>query len=191
MISPEKSRAARAWLEWSRADLSARSGVSAPAITEFEGGRSQPGSETLKKLETAFTAAGILFTENGVEYRRDRIVWIADYLALLDDILLSGCREALFMNADDAKSSAAVREREEALAAAGIALRFLTPAAGKSGRVGSWRRAAIPGFQDVRIIYGGRVAFWTPGEILLVINDYLAGDYERQFEELWQNAEKI
>jgi transcriptional regulator with XRE-family HTH domain len=61
LVTPEQIRAARAWLSWSRNDLSAKSGISPGSIAMFEQGRSIPYDETLAKLRAAFEAAGIRF----------------------------------------------------------------------------------------------------------------------------------
>uniref|UniRef100_E6VQ06 Helix-turn-helix domain protein n=1 Tax=Rhodopseudomonas palustris (strain DX-1) TaxID=652103 RepID=E6VQ06_RHOPX len=61
LVTPEQIRAARAWLCWSRNDLSERSGVSPGSIAMYEQGRSVPYDDTLAKLRAAFEAAGIRF----------------------------------------------------------------------------------------------------------------------------------
>ena len=48
-------------------DLAERSAVSANTIDRFENGRSVPIPATLKALRQAFEAAGVRFTERGVE----------------------------------------------------------------------------------------------------------------------------
>ena len=61
VVTPEQIRAARAWLGWSRDDLSGKSGVSQGSIAMYEQGRSVPYDETLIKLKTALEAGGIRF----------------------------------------------------------------------------------------------------------------------------------
>lgn len=48
-------------------DLAERSGVSANTIDRFENGRAAPIPANLKALRRAFEAAGVRFTETGVE----------------------------------------------------------------------------------------------------------------------------
>jgi ribosome-binding protein aMBF1 (putative translation factor) len=60
-VTPEQVRAARAWLGWSRDDLSKRSGISPGAIGLYEQGRSLPYDGTLAKLKSCLETAGIEF----------------------------------------------------------------------------------------------------------------------------------
>ncbi len=191
IINASQSRAARGWLDWSRQDLAGAAGLSAQTVVAFESGINSPGVETLQKLVAAFAREGIAFTESGVEYRRDRLLWLPNYGALLNVILDEKPPEALFMNADDAKSSPEVRKAESEMQKRGITLRFITPADGKAGKTGLWRQSSFPGFHDVRVVFGHSVAFWTPDRILVVVNDWLSADYRRQFEEVWKHAAKI
>ncbi|MDF0498263.1 helix-turn-helix domain-containing protein [Bradyrhizobium yuanmingense] len=61
LLSPSQTRAARAWLNWSKQDLAKKSNVSAKSIARYEKGRSLPYEATLSKLRTAFESAGIRF----------------------------------------------------------------------------------------------------------------------------------
>ena len=58
---------ARAALGWNMKDLAERSAVSANTIDRFENGRNAPIPATLMALRHAFEAAGVRFTETGVE----------------------------------------------------------------------------------------------------------------------------
>jgi transcriptional regulator with XRE-family HTH domain len=58
---------ARAGLGWDMRDLAERAGVSANTINRFENGRNTPIPATLRAIRLAFEAAGVRFTENGVE----------------------------------------------------------------------------------------------------------------------------
>ena len=42
MITPAQCRAARGLLKWTQEELAVRSGVGAPAIINFEGGKTSP-----------------------------------------------------------------------------------------------------------------------------------------------------
>jgi predicted transcriptional regulator len=66
VISPAQVRAARAWLDWSQDDLSAKSGVSQRTIARYELGRTVPYETTLANLRKAFEAAGIRFEFAGM-----------------------------------------------------------------------------------------------------------------------------
>jgi transcriptional regulator with XRE-family HTH domain len=63
-------RAARALLGWSQGYLADGIGVSRPTIGDLEAGRREPHPATLFVLMNELTAAGIVFTERGVEFRK-------------------------------------------------------------------------------------------------------------------------
>lgn len=67
MLSPEQSRAARAWLEWSQEHLANRASVSLSTIRDFEKGRRVPIKNNLEAICRAFEAQGVCFhdDENG------------------------------------------------------------------------------------------------------------------------------
>ena len=59
MVSPEQSRAARGWLDWSQEELAQRAHVSLSTVRDFERGRRQPIGNNLEALRRAFEAEGI------------------------------------------------------------------------------------------------------------------------------------
>jgi len=59
MISPEQSRAARGWLDWSQDELAKRANVSLSTVRDFEKGRRTPIANNLEAIERALTVAGI------------------------------------------------------------------------------------------------------------------------------------
>lgn len=65
MIDPGQIRAARALLAWKQTDLAEKSGVSEISIKNIERGATDPRSSTLRALQDAFTAAGVIFMERG------------------------------------------------------------------------------------------------------------------------------
>lgn len=60
MLSPEQSRAARGWLDWSQEELASRANVSMSTVRDFEKGRRTPISNNLNAIENAFAAAGVI-----------------------------------------------------------------------------------------------------------------------------------
>src|SRR4029453_16687835 len=62
MLTPDQLRAARALLQWSRAELEEASGVPAVTIRSFEGGADSKIS-TVSKLRAACERAGIAFID--------------------------------------------------------------------------------------------------------------------------------
>ena len=63
MIAPAQLRAARALLDWGRADCGTASGVSPETIRNIENQRFQPGAETVRKLGQTFAGCGVGFFE--------------------------------------------------------------------------------------------------------------------------------
>jgi transcriptional regulator with XRE-family HTH domain len=64
-ILPAQIRAARAWLGWTRKDLSARTGLSVMAIKQIESEKSDPRASTLNRIEKAFYDAGVVLLDDG------------------------------------------------------------------------------------------------------------------------------
>jgi ribosome-binding protein aMBF1 (putative translation factor) len=65
MMSPEQSRAARAWLGWSQGELAKRASVSLSTVHDFETGRRIPTVNNLGSMRRAIEGGGIglLFDE--------------------------------------------------------------------------------------------------------------------------------
>ena len=64
MISPAQLRAARALLDWTRADFGTAAGVSPETIRNIETARFEPAAETVRKITLAFAAEGIGFFDH-------------------------------------------------------------------------------------------------------------------------------
>ncbi|GFO83480.1 MAG: transcriptional regulator [Methyloceanibacter sp.] len=64
MLTANQCRAARAWLNWSQADLSERSGVSLSALRDFEGSKRTPIKNNLAAIQVAFESEGVEFMFN-------------------------------------------------------------------------------------------------------------------------------
>jgi transcriptional regulator with XRE-family HTH domain len=62
-------RAARALLEWSQSYLAEGAHVSRSTIADFESGKREPHQASLFIIMNELAAAGINFTETGVEFR--------------------------------------------------------------------------------------------------------------------------
>jgi DNA-binding transcriptional regulator YiaG len=61
MIAPEQSRASRAWLKWSQADLAERANVGLSTIRDFENGARKPIENNILSIIKAFEAGGVEF----------------------------------------------------------------------------------------------------------------------------------
>ena len=73
-VSPAQVRAARAWLNWTQDDLSARSGVSQRSIARYELELSAPYVHTQAKIRQAFESAGICFQFEGTIPKGIRVI---------------------------------------------------------------------------------------------------------------------
>lgn len=75
MILPEQSRAGRAILGLSQADVAAMAGLSSNTVLHFERGITVPQEKSLLALRTAFETAGITFIDGqwpGVRRRKTK-----------------------------------------------------------------------------------------------------------------------
>ena len=59
MLSPEQSRAARAWLDWSQEDLAKRANVALSTVRDFEKGRRTPIKNNLEAIRLSLELAGV------------------------------------------------------------------------------------------------------------------------------------
>ncbi len=62
-MSPAQSRAARALLDWSQADLAGKVGLGEAFVRDFESGGRDPASGQIEALRSALMAAGVIFTD--------------------------------------------------------------------------------------------------------------------------------
>jgi transcriptional regulator with XRE-family HTH domain len=63
MLTPEQSRAARGWLDWSQDELAKRARVSLSTVRDFEKGRRTPIANNLDALRQAIVSAGVYLVE--------------------------------------------------------------------------------------------------------------------------------
>jgi transcriptional regulator with XRE-family HTH domain len=63
VMTPDQSRAARGLLDWSQAELAARSNLSESTIRDFEKGRRIPSINNLAAVRRALEAAGVEFID--------------------------------------------------------------------------------------------------------------------------------
>ena len=76
MITPQQIRGARAMLGMTQAELAHKAGISTTGLNNIEKGNADPKASTLKAIQAALEAAGVLFIDsngNGPGVRlRDR-----------------------------------------------------------------------------------------------------------------------
>lgn len=65
LISVEQCRSARALLGWSQADLASKAKVAKQTLADFERGARQPYERTLRDIQDALEAAGVVFLGDG------------------------------------------------------------------------------------------------------------------------------
>jgi hypothetical protein len=70
-LSPEQCRAARAWLAWSQAELSKRSGVGTSAIKDFESANRHTRTSVWITLKRTFEDAGVEFLPDQIRIEPD------------------------------------------------------------------------------------------------------------------------
>ena len=64
-MSPEQARAARAWLNWSQADLAKAANVGLSTLKDFEAGNRTPIANNLAAIRQALEAKGVEFVNDG------------------------------------------------------------------------------------------------------------------------------
>jgi transcriptional regulator with XRE-family HTH domain len=62
-MTPDQSRAARGLLDWSQAELAARSNLSESTVRDFEKGRRVPSINNLAAIRRALEVAGVEFID--------------------------------------------------------------------------------------------------------------------------------
>lgn len=65
-MTPNQSRAARAWLDISQGELAEAANVSLSTVRDFEKCRRIPIANNLQAISMALESRGIVFIENGI-----------------------------------------------------------------------------------------------------------------------------
>lgn len=61
MLTPEQSRAARGWLDWTQEELARKANVSLSTVRDFEKGRREPIKNNLGAMRMALETEGMRF----------------------------------------------------------------------------------------------------------------------------------
>jgi transcriptional regulator with XRE-family HTH domain len=64
MLTPEHSRAARGWLDWTQGDLAKKANVSLSTVRDFEKGRRVPIANNLDAIGRVLEAYGVRLLED-------------------------------------------------------------------------------------------------------------------------------
>lgn len=136
-FSPSQLRAARALLDWSRAELASQTGVSEPTIHRLENGMGKPDTRTQTKIRQVLETYGIEFLESDGVRRTPEGVQIFQgqeaYKCVLNDVyetLRDDGGEVLIAHVDENKfidvvTRSVLDKHLERLAAANIKERLL------------------------------------------------------------------
>jgi len=65
MLTPEHSRAARGWLDWTQDELAKKANVSLSTIRDFEKGRRVPIANNIDAIRRVFEAHGVKLLDDG------------------------------------------------------------------------------------------------------------------------------
>lgn len=208
-ITTAQIRGARGILNWSQADLAARTGISSTSIGSIENGQSTPRASTLHTIQRAFEDAGIEFIgQEGVKQKSGDVRVLTGrggFFELFDDIrraVAEGLSDLAICNADERKLAqwhdTAFADYHKALAAAArLEVRILSqendtyfPA--ESYAQYRWLpKKAGQASGTSFIVYGGTLAvLMLDAEPVIVLMNYpaVADSYRRQFDVLWEAA---
>ena len=67
-MTPEQSRAARAWLDWGQQELADAARVSLSTVRDYEKGRRVPITNNLAAMKAALEAQGVVFVNDAETY---------------------------------------------------------------------------------------------------------------------------
>jgi transcriptional regulator with XRE-family HTH domain len=195
-------RAARALLNWSQKDVAERAGLSELSITKFENEKSKPHQNSLEKIVQAFSLAGVVFTENGVDLKNDSTSVIEGdewYSRLLEDVyhtlLAQDKKEFLCLCTDDKVSPPIINEKIRKIRGAGIAMRQLVEEGNTylMGPLNEYRYIPKEKFKNyVTLIYGDKVAVCTEKntKAIVFVDAHLSKTWTNVFEVLWASLKQ-
>ncbi len=194
----QKTRASRAWLNWTQEDLVKQSGLSLAGIQTIERGESSPTVRTLKKLESAFADAYVFFTQDGIECRPYQTRTYNSFVDILEDAYstLEPDQEIIMHCADESRSSDAVNQMLQKIRRKGLILR-MTLKDGDTNISGEpefyrWIDPDLFMNSQVEVIYGDKFVFHLQEDernfFVMTHNKAKSRNARKQFEYHWKNG---
>ena len=208
MISSQQIRAARGFLDWSRADLATRAKVNAGTIKNIEDSAVQPHAETMDSIERVFRTNNIEFLSNGgICPRDDTVRVITDnepYLRILEDVFDTlkdeNKPEALFCFVRNELCPSAVIASEVRLRRIGVRFRSLIEEGDSYRLYPAKEYRYLPHrffHNNAQVIYGDKFATMIldpetgkDKAAIIVANSHIAAVQRKLFNALWESSSK-
>ncbi len=193
-----KTRAGRAWLNWTQDELVRRSGLSLAGIQTIERGESSPTLRTLQKIEKAFAEAHLYFTQEGIAHRPYQVQTFHSFMDILEDAYASlGPGDEILMHcADESRSSQAVNDMLAKMREKGLIIR-MTLRDGDRNITGTpdcyrWIEPDLFVNSQVEVIYGDNFVFHLQEDeqdfFVMTRNKAKARNAKKQFEYQWRHG---
>ena len=206
MITAAQIRAARAFLDWSTADLATKTGLTINGINKIERGHVSAQKDTMDKMQTVLEENGIEFLSGSGLRQRDRMITtirgLTSNTSLAIDVsdTLEASGGQLMILADEAVSSknldqAVLEQQFEKRKEANVTHRFLIPS-GKEvlnqAIEHEYHRIPAPYIPACPLfIYGPKIAFLIPEftpKVIIVQDTNLSEAAGKLFSFAWDNA---
>jgi len=205
-ITSRQVKAARALLDWSQEDLSAKSGLSIGTIRKIEAGHISPRGKTMEGISDAFIKADISFVgSDGVHLRTNEVYNIEGddcFLRLTEDVyhtLKKNVGELLYMHADSSLSSETEILTQIRLRKMGVKFRILVEEGNTHLHwpINEYRWVPKKFFRyNVQAIYANKVALCMyPDEktrimskAIVIENRLFADSIRNDFNFMWENC---
>lgn len=208
MLTSQQIRAARGYLDWTRAVLAERARINVGTIKNIEDGAVQPHAETIEAIERVFRNHNLDFLPNGGVCPRDNTLRLINegdpYLQLLDDVFLTlkdaGRGEVLFCFVRNELSSPAVIESDLRLRRMGIRFRSLIEEGDSFMLYPPREYRCLPSrffHNNTQVIYGEKFATMIldpetgkDASAIIISNPHMAAVQRKLFNALWELGKK-
>lgn len=214
-FSSSQLRAARALLNWSRAELAEKTGVSEPTLHRLENNIGDPETRTQKKIRYTLEEHGIEFTsDDGVKKRSDSVVKLEgfdDFKYFMDQVYyaatqpysIDGTKPICICNLDNSLFRKHMKDHhplhvERLKKISGLKIRSLSAEADRNHVAGAdylvYRYLReLKGVVAPFYVFGDTFAVLDfnvvePPKIIMVHSPALARSYRDQFAIMWRNA---